>query len=61
MGKHGELASTIQVENLDFFYISDEETNFTVAFVSQNIVTQENFIKFRDNRNFTFFEATIVR
>ena len=32
--------------------------DFTVGIVSRNIVTTSNFVKFRDSRNFTFFEAT---
>ena len=31
--------------------------DFTVGIVSQNLVTMSNFVEFRDNRNFTFFEA----
>ena len=34
--------------------------NFTVGIVSQNLVTTSNFVKFRDSRNFTFFEALRV-
>ena len=29
-----------------------------VEFVSRNLVTQVNFVEFRDSKNFTFFEAT---
>ena len=29
----------------------------TVGFVSENLVTQANFVEFRDSWNFTFFEA----
>ena len=47
----------ISIENLKFFLISDDETNFTVRIFSQNLVTQSNFIGFRDSQNFTFFEA----
>ena len=32
--------------------------DFTVGIVSQNIVTQESFIEFRDSRIFTNFETT---
>ena len=32
-------------------YISDDETDCAVKFVSRNLVTQESFVKFRDNRN----------
>ena len=31
--------------------------DFTIEFVSQNLVTISNFIGFRDSQNFTFFEA----
>ena len=31
--------------------------DFTVGIVSQNLATMSNFVEFRDNRNFTFFEA----
>ena len=34
--------------------------DFTVGIVSQNLVIQPNFVGFRDNRNFTFFEALSV-
>ena len=31
--------------------------DFTVRIVSRNLATTSNFVEFRDNRNFTFFEA----
>ena len=31
--------------------------DFTVGIVSQNLVAMSNFVKFRDSRNFTFFDA----
>ena len=31
--------------------------DFIVGIVSRNLATMSNFIKFRDSRNFTFFEA----
>ena len=31
--------------------------DFTVGIVSRNLATTSNFVKFRDSRNFTFFEA----
>ena len=34
--------------------------DFTVGIVSRNLATTSNFVKFRDSRNFTFFEATEV-
>ena len=47
-------------QNPEFFYISDDETNFTVGIVSRNLATTLNFIKFRDSRIFTFFKALRV-
>ena len=35
----------------------DDETDFTVEFILQNLVTRLNFVEFRDGRNLTFFEA----
>ena len=52
--------TVISVENLKLFYISDDEMNFTVGIILQNLVTQLNFIGFQDSRNFTFFEAPNV-
>ena len=40
---------TTQVENMEVFYISDDET--------RNLVAWANFVEFRDSQNFTFFEA----
>ena len=34
--------------------------DFPVEFVSQNLVTLSNFVGFRDNHNFMFFEAPSV-
>ena len=31
--------------------------DFTVGIVSRNLSTTSNFVEFRDNRNFVFFEA----
>ena len=31
--------------------------NFTVGIVSRNLATMSNFVEFRDNQNFTFFEV----
>ena len=31
--------------------------DFTVGIASRNLATTSNFVKFRDSRNFTFFEA----
>ena len=33
--------------------------DFTVGIISRNLVTQSNFIRFRDSRNFTYFEARV--
>ena len=38
----------------------DDETDFTVGIVSRNLATTSNSVKFRDSRNFTFFEALRV-
>ena len=46
VGKHGELVATIQVENLEFFKISGDDTDLTVDFVLKNLVTHANFVKF---------------
>ena len=59
-GKHNELATTIQVENLKVFYISNDETDLIIGFITWNLVAQEKIIEFRDSQNFTFFEATGV-
>ena len=37
--------------------MSDDETNFIVGIVSQNLATLSNLVGFRDNQNFTFFEV----
>ena len=34
--------------------------DFTVGIVSRNLATTSNFVEFRDNRNFMFFEALSV-
>ena len=31
--------------------------DLTVGFVSRNLVAQTNFVKFRDNQNFNFFQG----
>ena len=51
------IATIVQVENLECLYISNDETDFTIGIVSRNLVTQSNFVKFQDIRNFTFFEV----
>ena len=45
---------------MKFFWISNDETDFTVEIVSQNLDTISNFVEFRDNRNFMFFKALRV-
>ena len=47
----------ISVKIHKFFWISDDETEFTVGIVSRNLATTSNFVEFQDNQNFTFFEA----
>ena len=32
-------------------YISDDETDCAVKFISRNLVTQKSFVEFRDSRN----------
>ena len=31
--------------------------DFTIGIVSRNLATTSNFVEFRDNRNFIFFET----
>ena len=45
---------------MNFLYISDDETNFTVGIVSRNLATTSKFVEFRDKQNFTLFEAPRV-
>ena len=52
--------TVISVKNLEFFLISDDETDFIVGIVLRNLVTLSNFVEFRNNRNFTFFETPSV-
>ena len=40
--------------------MSDDEMNFTVGIVSQNLATTSNFVEFRDSRNFYIFRGTRV-
>ena len=54
-GKNGNFS-----KNPKFFYISDDETDFTVGIVSRNLATTSNFVEFRNSRNFTFLEAPDV-
>ena len=34
--------------------------DFTIGIVSGNLLTRLNFVEFRDNRNFTFFEVSAL-
>ena len=43
---------------MEFFYISVDETYLTIGLVSQNLVTQTNFVEFRDIRIFMIFGAS---
>ena len=52
--------TVISVENPKIFKISDDETDFTVRIVSRNLATTSNFVKFRDSKNFIFFETPRV-
>ena len=45
------------MKKLEFFYISGDKTDSIVGIVSQNLATSSNFVKFRDGRDFTSFEA----
>ena len=47
----------IFAENPEFFYISDDETDFSIEIVSRNLTTTSNFVGYRGGRDFTFFEA----
>ena len=47
-------------QNLVFFSILDDETDFTVGIVLRNLATTLNFVEFKDSRNFTFFKASRV-
>ena len=47
----------ILAENPEFFWISDDETDFSVEIASRNLATMSNFVEFRGDRDFTFFEA----
>ena len=49
--------TVILVENLEFFYILDDETGFTAGIASRNLAGQSNFVEFQGSRNFTFFET----
>ena len=49
-------------QNLEFFYISDDETDFTVGIVSRNLAIILNFVEFLNSHNFHVFQGNgIVR
>ena len=50
----------VQVENLKFLEISDDEMDHTIECVSRNLANQQNFVEFQEGRNFTYFEASSV-
>ena len=50
----------VQVKNLKFLYISDDEMDHNTEFVSRNLVHEKNFVEFREGRNFTYFDASCV-
>ena len=52
--KYSELLATIQVKNLEIFYISNDKIDLIIEFVSRNLVIQVNFVKFRDSQNSNF-------
>ena len=52
--------TVISIKDPEFFWISDDETDLTVEFVSRNLATTSNFVEFQNSRNFTFFEAPRV-
>ena len=56
---HGHVAThdCIFGQSLEFFYISDDETDFTVGIVSRNLATTLNS---EIIRIYTFFKATSV-
>ena len=47
----------ISVKNPKFFYISNDEMDFTVGIVSRNLTTTSNFVEFRDSRNLHVFRG----
>ena len=47
----------ILIKNPKFFWILDDETNFTIGIVLRNLATSSNFVEFRGSHNFTFFKA----
>ena len=41
----------------EIFYILDNETDLAVGFVSQNLVTEMNFVGFQDSQIFHVFQS----
>ena len=57
--KKGKTVISVKIQKI--FYISNDETDFTVGIVSRNLATMSNFVEFRDSWNFMVFEALGVR
>ena len=52
----------ISVKNPKFIlWISDNENDFTVGIVSQNLASTSNFVEFRDSRSWHVFRGIAVR
>ena len=52
----------ILVKNPKFIlWISDDETNFTVGIISQNLASTSNFVEFRDSRSWHIFRGITIR
>ena len=47
----------ISVKNPEFFYILDNETDFTIGIVSRNLATTSNFVEFQDSKNLHVFRG----
>ena len=46
----------ISIKNPKFIlWISDDQTDFTIGIISQNLATTSNFVEFRDSRNLHVF------
>ena len=48
-------------QNSEFFYILDDEMDFTVGIFSQNLINTLNFVEFRDRWNLHVFRGTKYR
>ena len=42
---------------MTFFYMLDDEMDFTVVIILLNLATTSNFVEFRDNRNLHVFRG----